>query len=243
MVKFIAVVFCVVSMMGLGYAQHGVPREVIRFAEDYIKDSENHSFGKRVGIVNDPTVELQDLRVGRAIEVYTLKKNISIDAYPDTVDFSEIIESSGHWFVLIMAHNKPLYPLTVNYSTGNAIFAGRSSLGSGIMWKLLSENYPESTGINPIYFSRFGYLDGGYESFLYFKQKGPRKIYHLSARFSEEGDSLRAQFTGSIKTLDDSRKLVGYWKKQNRTPKKPEPTARELYERIRAQETGNGGQK
>ena len=48
------------------------------------------------------------------------------------------------------------------------------------------KDYPESAGINPVFFSRSGIPFIPEESFFYFKQKGPRKIRYLGrGRFVE----------------------------------------------------------
>ena len=215
--KFIVFVFCVVGMVGLGYAQLFNPEtEVKRFLDNYTKDStadRGPLYAKRAGWFND-SVKIRDLKI-RTIEIYKFK-HIFLDAYPDTVPLSELIQPSGHWFVLVMAHNKPLYQLLLRNLTGEPEFVGMSYLESGSrirkMWELLLDTYPESSGINPVFFSRYGWIVGFKECFLYFEQKGPRKIYYL--RTGRSSDSLSELFPSSITTLDDSKKLVDYWKKQ-----------------------------
>ncbi|MDR0308223.1 MAG: hypothetical protein LBI42_15520 [Chitinispirillales bacterium] len=236
--RLIVFAFLVVGVVGGSYAQFGVPKEVIRFAENYIKDSAAHSGENRSGMIRDSSIQIQDLRVGRALEIYDLKQDISLDTYPDTVPFSEIIESTYHWLVLIMAHGKPIYELVVDNSKKEPAFAARRSIGNGIMWNLLSEIYPESTGINPVFFSRYRFYRSR-EAFLYFKQKGPRRIYYLGSGWKDDPLGLGTIFTASMSSLDDSKKLLEYLKK----PIKAEPTARELYDRIRAQEAEVGGKK
>jgi hypothetical protein len=76
------------------------------------------------------------------------------------------------------------------------------------MWNSVLKAYPESAGINPVIVSRWN--GSSMDSFLYFKQKGPRKIFF----FHGWNDTLNSMFTASIETLDDSKKLIEYWKKK-----------------------------
>jgi hypothetical protein len=207
-------VFFVIGVAVGGYTQK-VPIEVKSVLENYVKDSTT-SFGllyaKKRGRISD-SVRIKDLRL-KAIEIYKIK-HIFLSAYPDTVPFNEIIEPSGHWLILVMAHNKPLYELYLDNAKGKPIFVGVGSLPSdgGFVWHPILETHPESTEISSVLFSQSGWFPiGPREFFIYFKQKGPRKIYYLSP--NPLNDPLKKLFTGSIKTLDDSKMLIEYWKKQ-----------------------------
>jgi len=203
-------------MVGLGYAQNDVPKEITRFLETQIEvdNARGLSTAKRMGYIHD-SVKVENLRVGRILQGYKLK-HVFLDAYPDTIPFSEIIEPSGYWFILIIAHDKPVYELYLDNSNGEPKYTGRSSLqpdGKCPMWSPLLEAYPEETGINPVIFSQFGSLPIDREDrFLYFKQKGPRKIHHFGGGYNRT--QLNAIFSNSIETLDDSKKLIEFWKKQ-----------------------------
>jgi len=197
-----------------GYAQE-MPKEVTRFLDNYFKDSTvqwGPLYAKKKDRFND-SVKIKDLRM-RVLEVY-VHKHIFLNDYPDTVSFSEFIEPSGSWLVLIMAHNKPLYQLELINTTGGPEFVGMAYLESGTkfreMWELLLKYYPASTGINPVLFAPYGGMSSS-RSFLYFKQLGSRKIYYRRSHY--ENDPLEELFPASIETLDDSKKLIEYWKKQ-----------------------------
>jgi hypothetical protein len=212
------------SMAGMGYTQE-IPQEVKTFLENYLKNATERSnaekgldFARRSDPSNEwiKTLQVKDLSVGKVLEAYKFKR-IDFTAYPDTVPFSEIIEPSGHWHVLIMGQNKPLYELTLHNSNGILKYVGRGSIGSTKekIWDPLLKTYPESTGINPVLVSTRG---GGFllyhgDCFLYFKQKGPRKVYYIRTSGPETG-SLSKLFSSSMGTLDDSRKYVEFRKKQ-----------------------------
>ena len=210
----------VVGMAGAGDARE-MPEEVRRFLENYLKDP-NASWGfsrvkQRIGLC-DSSVQLKDLSV-RALEIYRLKHGF-LNTYPDTIPFSEIIEPTSRWLVVVMAHNKPLYKLNLD-NIGEKPGITRASIpprGSNFgcrIWDPLLKAYPESTGINPILFEEPGHRG---ESVLYFQQNGPRKIHNVSVQFERSDNPIHTMnpslmlFTGSIETLDDSKKLIRHWK-------------------------------
>jgi len=226
--KLMIFAFLLAAATSWGYAQlREMPKEVRGLLENYTTDSTEESWFlalKNRGVI--PTsVQFKDVRT-RAIEVYDLNTD-SIDMYADTVPLSEIIKPMGLWRVLVMAHNKPLYQSNIVYNrTESPKFSGGTfpDPDSGFrdaMWLSLLEAYPQSAGINPVLVKiedkdmRFNVRDNfnGGNNFLYFKQLGSRKIYHIESqsRWSND-DTLKALFIGSIKTLDDSKKLVAYLK-------------------------------
>jgi hypothetical protein len=218
MQRLVALMLFVVGAAGWGHAQE-MPPDVKKFLDNYTKDS-TARFGPlhTKGRYFADSIQIEDLRL-RAVEVYTIKQNISIDAYPDTVAFSEIIRPSGFWRVLVTAHDKPLYELLMIVETTWPRFVQGSipvPLYSNLrdpMWEPLLEAYPVSTGINPVYvITDIFFLGGRGDYFLYFKQKGPRKIYYIRQGF--RNDQLEELFPASIsiKTLDDSKKLIRYLK-------------------------------
>jgi len=201
--KFIVFVLFVVAIVSTGYGQ-GIPKEIKMFVENHIKDSTTR-YGVSRARRMIPSIHAEDLSV-RILEMYKFK-HVFLDVYPDTVDLSEIIKPSGYWRILVMAHNKPLYELYLDNSKGIPEFVGMASLPSNgsPIWDPLLKDYPESAGINPVLFSRSGIPFIPEESFFYFKQKGPRKIRYLGrGRFVEP----------LLKNIDDSRQLMGHWKKQ-----------------------------
>gem|GEM_PF-6826012 len=197
-----------------GYAQQDLPIEIRNFLENYVKDS-TAKWGplkyKRRGTIPD-SIQIKDLRL-RALQIYRFK-DIYLNEYPDTIALDEVIEPDILWRVLVMAHNKPLYELMLNNKTGEPRITEATfptPIGSELrsnIWGPLLKAYPESTGINPILIG-----SSKNHSFLYFKQKGPRKIYYCNRRDGKKHDSLDSLFTASIETLDDSRKLIN-WKKR-----------------------------
>jgi hypothetical protein len=214
--KFMAFVFLILGVASIGYAQREMPEEVKKFLENYFEDTTiDHSFlrAQRAGFIREP-VQIKDLRM-ITLEVYQLK-HIFLDAYPDTVPFSEIIEPTGHWIALITANNKALYEVFLKNSEEGPRTIGMAPLTRGMppeyMWEQLLKVNPESTGINPVFFSRYGHILGSRENILYFEQKGPRKIFYIRSRGDDV--ALRSRFTAPIETLDDSKKLIEYWKKQ-----------------------------
>jgi|TergutMp193P3_1026864.scaffolds.fasta_scaffold04078_5 hypothetical protein len=211
--KIMILALFVVSAAGWGQAQE-MPPEIKRFLDNYTKDSTAHRgplYYKSMGAIND-SVQIKDLKM-RTIQEYTIK-DISLNEYPDTVALSEIIKSGNMWRVLIMAHNKPLYELMLSNTEGKPRFVRGAfpyppdSDFKSKIWEPLLKVYPESTGINPVLVSRWN--GSSMDRFLYFKEKGPRKIYFLPDR----NDTLNLMFTTTMETLDDSRKLIEYWKKE-----------------------------
>jgi len=219
--KFIVFVLFVIAIGSTGYGQimpKNMPENVKRFLENYAADStakRGPIYARNAGRFNKDSVQIKDLKVGRVLEIYQLK-HLFLNDIPDTIPFSEIIEPTGYWFVLITAHGKPLYQLLLDNTEMEPNFVGMSSLPPGNpiwnMWKQLLKVYPESTGINPVFFSRYGFTVGVRERILYFEQKGPRKIHHV--RLGIPNDPIAALLPNSMENLDDSRKLIEYWKKE-----------------------------
>jgi len=188
-----------------------IPVEVMKILDNYISDSAAESGplqAQKFGFLSEQ-VQISDLVVGKPIPEYMFKHTF-LSAYPDTIPFYEIIEPADEWYVPILAHGMPQYELGLKKSRSGewGIFmVSTLPRGGDDKWNLLSEFYPASTGINPIYFTF------GKERYLYFPQLGSRKIYYLKYGFVE-GDALTMVLSGAIDTLDDSRKLMEYWKAQ-----------------------------
>jgi len=233
--KLMIFAFLLAAATGWGYAQlRETPEAVRAFLENYTNDSTERQYflsTKGFGSIPD-SVQLKDLSV-RAIEAYYVKSD-SIDMYPDTVPLSEIIRPMGLWLVLVMAHNKPLYQQFLGYNgmeqprTIGGTFPSPGSDLKNPMWLSLLETYPQSTGINPVLVQikdkniifNVGNNFAGGNNFLYFKQLGPRKIYYIKPEMPWLGDTLKTLFSGSIRTLDDSKKLVEFLKKRELNKKK-----------------------
>ena len=253
--KCIVSVLLVIGIAAVGHAQE-MPIEIKNFLDNYIKDS-TAKYGpleyKKRGII-PKSIQIKDLRL-RAIQVYGFKMfsldEISLVEYSDTVDFSEIIMPTNRWRILVMAHSKPLYEFWVEKRDGKLEFGGSSfpSPGSSFecpMWEPLLEIYPESTGINPVFvttFPSFMLYNRGI-NFLYFKQKGSRKVHYIKRTYGKpEKDTLATLFNGSMENLDDSRKLLAYRRKQK--PTYGTPMSEEMKQRLhrRGQAAENEGQK
>jgi hypothetical protein len=232
--KVIAVaVFLMVGVIGSGYAQE-IPEEVIRALDNYLKDSTavlgplQH---RRRGTI-PADVQIKDLRF-RVLKTYNFK-NISLRDYPDTVALSEVIEPTGWWHVLVMAHNKPLYEFSLDHELRATNMAIPAPIGSEFkckMWIPLLEKYPESAGITPVIVGFYDHTINRSLSFLYFEQLGSRKIYHCTrGSYDPRIDSL---FTGTIENLDDSRILVEYLKKHDIVKEGERLCPRERHRRLR----------
>jgi hypothetical protein len=214
--RFITQLTLIVALLALTavgegsvYAQE-VPKEIKLFLENYNKDSTVEGgplHAKKSRFLSD-TVKIKDVSVGRVLQRYKFK-HVFLDEYPDTIAFSEIIEPSGSWCVLITAHGKPAYELwlKLDKTSGKVRFAGMSELSpEGGMWSELEKAYPVSSGINPLYFTMF---DSPY--LLYFKQLGPRKLcYYYIGGVKDE--RLAERFPGPIGNLGDSRRYIEYLK-------------------------------
>jgi len=230
--KLMVVVFVVVGIVSVGYS-YEMPEDVKRFLDNYVKDSTADGGRflryKKEGII-PASVQFNDLRL-RALQVYYFKMifldETSLNEYPDTVALSEIIMPTNQWRVLVMAHNKPLYEFMLVRRNGELRFSGGSfpSPGSSFrcsMWEPLLESYPESTGINPVFVIADPFRSGFNSGFLYFPQKGPRKVYYIKRGYGKpERDTLAALFSGSIKDLDDSKKFIAHRRKYKQPPKAP----------------------
>jgi hypothetical protein len=206
-----------------------MPKEVRAFLDNYLKDSTAKwgpaQFKGRDCF--DDSIQIKILNV-RAIEVYGIIS--PLDAYPDSVPLRDIIKPSGHWNVVVMAHNKVLYTLTLINTDGktkvrSAGLFTPSSCKDNILTRL-SEAYPESAGINPV-FVNVDYLSHRFEpdkgdQFFYFPQKGPRKIYFVGSGNTNAEKALRALFPGTLENLDDSQKLIRLLKKKAADKKRKE---------------------
>ena len=211
--KLVILAIWVVGLAALGGEAQEVPGEVKAFLGSYVRDS-TAKWGpleyKKAGAIPE-SVQIKDLSF-RVLQVYSFK-GVSLNEYPDTVALGDIIEPSASWHVLVIAHNKALYELTL-YNKDGVPRIIRTASGSGFRgsrWDPLLKVYPESAGMNPVLVtSRAGF--GRTHDFLYFKKKGHRKIYFLKPAWDD--DPLDSLLTASIETLDDSKKLIGYWKKR-----------------------------
>jgi len=84
------------------------------------------------------------------------------------------------------------------------------------MWEALLKAHPEPTGIDPVFVitGNSTLFSFGGDHFLYFKHKGPRKIYYIQYESDREEDRLTNILPGSIETLNDSRRLIAHWKRR-----------------------------
>ena len=185
--------------------------------DNYVKDSTEQRWGplrrKEEGVI-PATMPIRELRF-RALQIYVFKE-ASLNEYPDDVALSEVIEPNGLWRILVTAQNQPRYELMLDNRTGKpkivrtTIFFAKapdSIINSGSTWGPLLMAYPESTGINPVLLA----VRGRSGNFLYFKQLGQRKIYYIDKH--GYNPTLASLFTASIETLDDSKKLVNWAKR------------------------------
>jgi len=206
LMPFAAVCLLTADLCRAQYVPYEVPKEITRILDNYLKDSTAEYgplFAQEWRFLNK-SIQIKDLKVGRPIPEYMLRHTI-LDTCPDTIPFYKIIEPTGRWFLPIVAHGKPQYELGLMKFMNSWIFfsLGEVTTNDTIgVWGPLLKAYPESTGINPILL-----LESRTRKYLYFPQIGPRKIY--SIRYGYKNDI----FPGSIDTLDDSRKLIEYWKK------------------------------
>jgi hypothetical protein len=188
-----------------------VPAEVAMILENYLNDSTaayDLAFVRRYGRPGsfDTTTRIEDLEMGKPIPRYGFMHTF-LDRHPDTVPLYEIIRPSDQWYVPVLANGRAIYALGLQKLHGQWEIYLKSTLPAGDnMWELLSEFYPESSGISPVLFVYIRQM------YLYFPQLGPRMIYYL--RIPIEGDPLAMVLPGTIEELDDSSKLMRYWKEQ-----------------------------
>jgi hypothetical protein len=200
---------------GMGYSRE-MPEEIRNFLDNYLRDSTanfGHISARRSRFL-DANIQTEDLQL-RAVEAYQFK-HVFLNSFPDTIPLSELIEPSGHWRVLVFANNEPLYQLSLEHDGEVVECISMGSIREGgmswNMWRALLEIYPEPIEVNPppVFFSRRGVFLNATECFLYFREKGPRKIYYL--RPGRPNDNLETLFTGTTETLDDSKILMQYWR-------------------------------
>lgn len=156
--------------------------------------------------MND-SIKINDLKLGKPIQEFAVKYSV-LDTCSDTIPFYNIIEPTNYWLVPVMIGDKHIYELELSKSTGEWRFCRMSDLPPDNKWDQLQKNNSMSNGINPVI------VIDGLSGYFYFRQIGPRKIYYI--RSGREKDTLKTLFSGSIKELDDSKKLVKFWKKQGK---------------------------
>ncbi|MCL2219557.1 MAG: hypothetical protein FWC23_05860 [Chitinispirillia bacterium] len=195
----------------LMWAPVDVPVEVALILDNYVRDSaaRNGPLDARMFGALDKSVPVSDLVVGTPVPKYMIQ-HFFLNARPDTVPFYEIIEPADEWYAPVLVNGKPQYELGLHKSDdGKWEISSLSTppVTGDNMWDLLSEFYPESRGISPVYFTF------GHERYLYFPQLGPRKIYYL--KYGTVGvDPLATLFPGTIDALDDSKMVMAHWKAQ-----------------------------
>lgn len=186
-----------------------VPAEITEILNGYLDNPTaeyGFLFAKKWLHLSD-SIQLTDVKVGRPIQEFTVKYPV-LDTCSDTIPFYQIIKATNYWLVPVLIGDKPLYELELSKSTGKWQFSKIRDLPSGNMWDQLSSVYSESTETNPVL------VVDGLSKYFYFKQKGPRKIYYIRPGY--KNDSLEMITPGSLRALDDSKKLIKHWKEQGK---------------------------
>jgi len=197
--------FLIVGMASWCYAQNA-PKEVMEIMKNYVKDS-TAEFGfvsaKKWLLLGD-SINAADIEVGIPIQQFVVKYSM-LHTCSDSIPFNELLEPEDLWIIPIRAKGRWLYEVTLSKASGTWRFSKMNDLLPDNMWKQLRSAYPESTGISPVL------IVDGLSKYLYFSQKGSRKIFYVRPGF--QNDSLENVTPGSLNTLADSKQLVKHWKK------------------------------
>jgi len=206
--KQIAVLFLLAGMACLCHAQN-VPKEVMEIMKDYVKDStaEDGFLTAKHWLKNSESISAADIEVGIPIQEYRIRYSM-LDTCTDTIPFYRLLEPKDYWIFPVKSKDRYLYEVNVSKFEGKWHISGRAELPSDNMWHQLRSAFPESSGVNPML------VVDGISKYLYFKQKGLRKIYYIKPGF--QNDSLEMVTTSSMSALDDTKKLVRHWKKQGK---------------------------
>jgi hypothetical protein len=190
-------------------AQNKVPEEVRYIIEKYVKDSTieyGFSFAKKWLHFSD-SISFEGIKTGTPVQQYRVKYSL-LDTCKDSISFDKLIYPDDYWVIPISFNGKFIYEVYASKSTGTWRLSQMGDLPTDNIWDKLHSVFPTKCGLSPILV-----LDG-LNKFLYFPHIGKRKIYYIKPGW--ENDSLAMLLTGSLESLDDSQKLVKYWKKQGK---------------------------
>jgi hypothetical protein len=206
--KQIAGILLLASMASWCYGQYAA-KEVMEIMKDYVSDStaEDGFLSAKHWLKNIESISAADIEVGQPIQEYRIKYNM-LDTCADSIPFYKLLEPKDYWIFPIRTKDRYLYEVNVSKFEGKWHISGRAELPSDNMWQQLRSAFPESTGINPML------VVDGLSKYLYFKQKGLRKIYYIKPGF--QNDSLEMVTTSSMSALDDTKKLLRHWKKKGK---------------------------
>jgi hypothetical protein len=183
-----------------------VPKEVQSIIDDYVKDSTadcGFLFAKK-WLHLDNSIESNKIRTGIPIQEFGINYSF-LDTCKDSISFGTIILPKDIWILPICYKDKVIYEVQISKYSGSWKMVGTSELATGNVWEMLIKIYSDSSIIRPVL------VVDGLNKFLYFPQKGKRKVYYI--RPGWKNDTLATVLPGSLESLNDSKELVKYWKK------------------------------
>ncbi len=210
---------CLILAAGMAGPSHAreVPEGVQRMIDTLLTDSMTDcglAYTKRV-LHLDSGLQLSDIEAGVPLEKYIFRY-AALDTCDVNAPVQELIEPANVWLVPIRTRTKERYLYYVEVYKKGDVWK-RIGMGEGDrgIWQRLRKAYPESTGVNPILVSYCG------QDFLHFPQKGVRNLFSVQhLRMNRKETSSRekgtpyANMSYSLDTLDDSRPVVRYLKRQ-----------------------------
>ena len=204
-------IFVIGVMIVLAVNAQEIPLEVQRIMDNYKKDSTAEWGFKDAQkfLELDKSIKSCEITVGSPFQVFHILVD-SLEKAPDTVPVMSIVKP-GNWHIPISVDGKYVYGLVVsNYGHPWQIVG----MGGFLLkqWQDLRKKWPETSGVNPIV------VKFGKTCFLHFPQKGSRNLFYLRPGY--EDDSLAIIASNSLDTLDDSRTIFNYLKKERIKEKK-----------------------
>ncbi len=191
------------------FAQNKVPKEVQDIIDNYTKDSTieyGFAFAKKWLHLPD-SIEFKGINTGIPIQQHRVRYAL-LDSCKDSISFDKLIYPDDYWVIPISYNDKFIYEVYASKSTGIWRLSQMGDLPTDNHWDKLHRVFPKSCGISPIL------VKDGLNKFLYFPHISKRKVYYI--RPGWENDSLAILLNGSFENLDDSKKLVNYWKKKGK---------------------------
>jgi hypothetical protein len=152
-------------------------------------------------------VQFSDWHIGLPIEFYKLKGE-KLEGATQNSQIENLIETSNIWRIPVRIKSDGYMYHVMVFCENNefkAVGCGESVLGFRA-WDRVRQRYPEESGVRPV-------VIGMKHKFIFFPdKKDSKKLYYV--KNPKWNDELSRITSNSLDSLDDSKKIITYWKKE-----------------------------
>jgi hypothetical protein len=206
------------ALMGLwGIANIGYSQEIPDGLKGIMEQLQNDpdvaygfNFAKKHGFI-DHDVAFDRWSIGTPIEIFKLNGN-ALENADEESEIDDVIEPNDTWIIPILIDMVYIYKVKVLYENGNYKTYG---CGEGVLgfhtWDKVRQKYPEDSGVRPV-------VIGMKHKFIYFPdKKGSKKLFYV--KNPKWNDELSRITSNSLDSLDDSKTIINYLKKERKANK------------------------